>query len=71
MFYWLKRLINRTRLLRKNSYQCAYCEGVFIRGRSDEEAYLEYQNNFGFAPIISECDIICDDCYKKYFGVGL
>jgi len=48
----------------KPTYTCALCKGVFEFGWSDEEAKAELEENFeGFTT--EECDVVCDDCYKK------
>lgn len=51
-----------------NTYICAVCKGEFEKGWSDEEALKEKNENFGnikgFSKI-EDCDLVCDDCYKK------
>lgn len=49
------------------TFKCAACGGVFEEDWSDEEAQAELAANFGVPP--SECDVVCDDCYKK-MGLG-
>ena len=47
-------------------YECAICKGIFEKQLTDEEAAEQLKDEFpGFTP--DECDIVCDDCYKKYF----
>lgn len=37
-----------------------------MEGLTDDEAAEQLQDEFpGFAP--DDCDLVCDDCYKKYF----
>ena len=48
-------------------YECSYCHGIF-KLVDDEQwnqgvAEAELRQNFGSVPL-SECEIICDDCYK-------
>lgn len=47
-------------------FKCTICRGIFEKGWSDEEAGAELDANFpGFEP--SDCDLVCDDCFKKMF----
>ncbi len=46
----------------KDEYECACCHGVFKLGWTDEEARAEQDEN-GWRD--ADCDIVCDDCYKK------
>ena len=51
-----------------NTFICAACKGEFKYGWSEEEALEEKNNNFGDIegfPKKEDCDIVCDDCYKK------
>jgi DNA-directed RNA polymerase subunit RPC12/RpoP len=50
--------------MEKNGYRCANCGGIFIKGRSDEEAMKEYEENFEDIFEEDEVEIVCDDCYK-------
>ena len=51
--------------LQKETYTCFFCQGVFLKGWSDKEAAAELHENFpGWEK--GQCDIVCDDCYKKY-----
>jgi Fe2+ or Zn2+ uptake regulation protein len=45
-------------------YKCSCCGGFFENRCSDEEAEAERQKNFPGVPL-SECELVCDDCYKK------
>ncbi len=54
--------------MKKNEYQCAECGGIFKKGRSDEEAWLEHDENFPGASH-ETTEIICDDCYQKMIAV--
>lgn len=48
-----------------NEYRCNVCKGVFDKGWSDEEAKAELDSGiFGDVPV-EECDVACDDCWKK------
>lgn len=50
------------------TYKCAACGETFSKGWSEAEAIDELNDNFpGFTT--DECDIVCDDCYKK-MGFG-
>lgn len=51
-----------------NTYKCSICEGVFEKGWTEEEAEEELKNNFGEEYTPSDCGLVCDDCYKKYFS---
>jgi hypothetical protein len=52
----------------KSEYTCAACGRTFTKGWSDEEAAKEREETFpGFDE--SECDLVCDTCYKA-MGFG-
>jgi hypothetical protein len=52
----------------KSEYTCAVCGQTFTKGWSDEEAAKEREETFpGFDE--SECDLVCDTCYKE-MGFG-
>lgn len=54
--------------MKPNEYKCTCCKGIFTKGWSDEEAKAELADTFpGFEE--EECDLVCDDCYKK-MGFG-
>lgn len=46
-----------------NTYKCAVCQGTFEKGWSEEEALEELKENFNMP--VEECDVVCDDCYRK------
>lgn len=46
------------------SYKCANCLEEFDAGWSDEEASVEFNQDFsGFD--IADAEVVCDDCYKE------
>lgn len=45
-------------------YTCDMCKETFGKGRSDEEAIAEHTELFGTEDI-SDCAIVCDDCFNK------
>ena len=47
-----------------SEYTCAVCHQTWEKGWSDDEAMLEFKNDFGDIPL-NVCVIICDDCYVK------
>jgi hypothetical protein len=47
-----------------DTYTCAKCGGVFGKGWTDEEAMAEHNENFP-GESLSDCAVICDDCYNK------
>jgi Fe2+ or Zn2+ uptake regulation protein len=47
-------------------YKCAHCGGIFEKGRTDEEAMAEQKEDLPGVPL-SECDLVCDDCYKQFY----
>jgi hypothetical protein len=49
-----------------DQYKCAMCDGVFIKGWSDEEAAAELKATFNVSP--NECDLVCNDCYERIKG---
>jgi hypothetical protein len=48
--------------LEKNEFRCAMCKGIFVKGRSDEEAFSEHLQRSPNIPI-EETEIICDICF--------
>lgn len=47
-----------------NKFTCAACGETFDKELSDEEAEAQLEDEFpGFTP--DDCDIVCDDCFKK------
>ncbi len=46
------------------TYTCAICGGTFETDRPEEDVIEELNQVFGNVPI-QECEIVCDDCYKK------
>lgn len=49
-----------------DSYTCANCGGVFIKGQSDEEARAEYEAIMpNAAERGDEEDTVCDPCYQQ------
>ena len=51
-----------------DSFTCANCHGTFEKNRSDEEAAEELAANFDGEFTTEDCDVICDDCYRKFMG---
>ena len=47
-----------------NTYVCSACKCKFEKDWSDDEALKEKDKNFKNIAI-EDCDIVCDDCYKK------
>jgi hypothetical protein len=50
-----------------NSFQCSSCGEIFEKAWTDEEALAELQENFPDNDP-NECDLICEDCFQKFFG---
>ena len=50
---------------KEKEYKCAMCKGVFETSCSDEEALKEMQDTFTVAYEKEDCEILCDDCYKR------
>ena len=47
-------------------FKCAVCKKTFKKGMTDEEAQEQLKKEFkGFE--VEECDLVCDDCFKKMF----
>jgi len=52
--------------LKKNEFRCASCNGIFIKGLTDEEAKEQYKKEFPNIPFESYAqELVCDDCYNK------
>lgn len=48
-------------------YVCALCHETFTATRSDLEALAEFALVFPAHPCeLSDCELVCDDCYKPY-----
>lgn len=54
----------KKRKLRKNEYECGICHGIFNKGRSDEEAWEEFEARHPTIPR-EETGIVCDPCFNK------
>ena len=51
--------------MKKDEYKCELCKGVFEKEWSDEEADIEYRENFETECLTDvEKAIVCDTCYK-------
>lgn len=57
------RMKRKTRKLKNNEYKCGICHQIFIKGRSDEEAWDEFKQCYPTIPE-DETGLVCDDCYK-------
>lgn len=51
-----------------NTYTCARCRKTYERVRSDEEAIAEKNALFPDWPL-DECDLICDNCFRKLMHI--
>jgi antirestriction protein len=49
--------------LKDNEFQCAMCGGIFEKEVSEEVALEEKEALFPGVPV-SQCDIVCDECFK-------
>ncbi len=50
-----------------NEYKCAACGKIFESDWADDEAAAELNETFG--ALVEDCNIVCDDCYRK-MGFG-
>lgn len=54
----------------KEEYKCAYCGEIYAKVNddnwSDDKAMQECADKFGPAFQQQDCDIVCDDCYKRH-----
>lgn len=66
--YWFQRMDKLVSDdMKEDEYQCTVCHEVFKKELTDEEAKEQLKDEFpGIEP--EECDLVCDDCYKKMFG---
>lgn len=48
----------------ENSFQCAVCGGVFVKGWSDEESIASAIEN-GHRPTNDDDGHVCEDCYPE------
>lgn len=51
----------------KEEFKCVVCKKVFKKGLTDAEAEKQLEKEFGDNFITEDCDLVCDDCYKKMF----
>ena len=52
---------------RVSEFKCVVCEGVFEKELTDKEAEEQLKEEFpGWTT--EQCDLICDDCFKKMWG---
>jgi hypothetical protein len=51
-----------------SEFTCVVCRKTFTEGWSEEEAMAELAKNFPDVPL-SECEILCEDCYRA-MGFG-
>lgn len=49
-------------------FTCANCLETFDKGWTDEEASVEFAQNFPHGDI-HYTDIVCDDCYNAVMGI--
>jgi len=50
-----------------DSYQCTICKGVFIKTLSEDQEIAQLEDEFGEGWMPDDCDVVCDDCFQKYF----
>ena len=50
-------------------FKCYVCKGVFEKGRSDKEAWEDYNDSKYFIPDleVDNSDLVCDECFNKYY----
>lgn len=48
-----------------SEYTCALCGLVFESAWTDEAAMSETREVFGTETRQEDCDVVCDDCFKK------
>ncbi len=46
-------------------YKCVICLEEFEAGWTDKEAIAEMKENFGESVSKEDCEVVCDDCFKK------
>ena len=54
-------------LPKNNTFVCDECDGTFDKDWDDEEALAELKKNFPGADV-SDCGMVCDDCYEELTG---
>ena len=52
--------------MNSNQFKCAVCHKIFDKGLTDAEAEKQLEKEFP-GQITEDCDLVCDDCYKKMF----
>lgn len=53
--------------MKPNEFQCAICHQIFIKGISDEDAYLQSLTLFGSTLNKDEAGQVCETCYTIHF----
>lgn len=51
-----------------NTYTCSACRNEYEKGWTDAEATEEVKTNFGEGFSKENCDVVCEDCYRKIMG---
>ena len=56
--------------LESNEYKCAECNGIFVRGITEEETREQYKKEFPNETFNADtCVLICDDCYQDLMKI--
>jgi hypothetical protein len=56
--------------MESNEFKCAVCKGIFVKELTDGEAEKQLVEEFGENFITEDCDMVCDDCFKRMKNGG-
>lgn len=53
--------------MKNNEYKCYMCKDIFEKGLTDAEAEKQLVDEFGPSEVVitEDCELVCDDCFKK------
>lgn len=52
----------------ESKFKCEECGGVFDKEWSDDEAQIEFEQNFPLGHLGDGIAVVCDDCYQEIMG---
>lgn len=50
------------------TFKCVACNGVFIKGLTDEQAEEQFKKEFPNHKRQEDDGVVCEDCFKKVGG---
>ena len=62
--------MNTEHKLGTHKYKCAVCGRIADKTRTDEEALQEARETFGELIEITNCEIVCSNCYQVIMTIN-